>query len=359
MLTTPTECHVLFNTIVQETNTNVRRVINPNYIDYYLRDALMMWIETRANPKTNYKQEGLSESVKRIDDLKNLETKVSGLDIFKYDERAVYNILPPDYLKYIDSAVHSIKSCSTSSMGTTSQNLTKYIVLPLSYTITLSKDFEILVNGSSTTGISSTIYNSLFPNGFNRIDSKFQPINTIMQYINSKSTTIKIYWERLNDLYFPNSFIISGIGLTTATMQYKNTANSSYVSTPTALANLHSTLDWYNKTASGNCINNCILTSSERVTSYLNDDIYSSNMYKHPYVTLQNNKHIIYHDNKFTIDNCEITYYRKPRLYDITSGIMPEIEKHEEVVNLAALNYLGVIGSPTTNTVANKVRTIE
>jgi hypothetical protein len=66
-----------------------------------------------------------------------------------------------------------------------------------------------------------------------------------------------------------------------------------------------------------------------------------------PYVTLIDNKIIIYHDGKFKVNDVKLTYKRFPLLYNIATGMMPEIDAHEEVISRAVALYLGSLGDPT------------
>lgn len=340
MITTVNEAHVLFDILTQESNSEVKRTIAPQSKDYYLNIELLSWIKTRSNPKTNIKKEGLYESVKRIDDLKNLESPFK-LTLYNNDSISLFGILPHDYMSYITSYCYTSYNCSTSSYTNTTSDI-KYIVLPLDTNKPIKKDFTISMNG--TTLLSTAIFNASNAIEHTRPDSIFIAVNYVLQYINRISTSdYKLYWERYGDLYHPNSFILVSTGtLSSASMSYNNGTTTYTITVSSSTTLSYSKI---NILSEGSPTKECILVSSDTgVRGILNNRVKSRNLQEHPIVTLEGNKLIIYHNNKIQINNVNIKYLRKPTLYNIVTGSMPEIEHHEEVVSRAVKHYLGSLG---------------
>ena len=339
MVSTVNEAHVIFDMLVQESNSEVKRTIAPSYKDYYLNLALMSWIKTRSNNKTNVKQEGLFESVKRIDDLKELEKTYKFDNLYINDSLSLFGLLPNDYMTYVTSYCSSIFNCTKPTYSTTSHNI-NYVVLKLADNKPIAKDLSIVLN--DVTILSSATFNA-YNIEYKRADSIFVPINYILQYINSNNQSYKIYWERYDDLYIKGSFIITNtIAISTAVISY-NYGSSTYTQTSSGVTKSLSKSTITEGTADKECM---LIGHNVGIRGILQNPVKSRAIGQHPIVTIEGNRLLVYHNNKVKLSNLNMIYIKRPTLYNKITGYMPEIKHHEEVINIAVKYYLGSLADP-------------
>lgn len=351
MYPTVEELHIALDQSIQYINSNREQGLEIEEKDMLLNAAVMEFISTRSNPKTNYRREGYEESVKRTDDLRELKvTTPVALRTYNYDSSTVFTILPHDYLHHISSSSEVYYNCKTLSY--TNNNFTdKYVVLDFpkdSAVGTKYASFKIEVTyATPTTATIYTLHSALtsFTNG----DSKFEIINHVLEEVN-KSSDYRIYWENYDNIYIKNSFIIISIGakvLLSGKLSYTGyTAH-----TATAISSRVLT---YNTTSGSTSYK-----PNDIVSSLVNDTMFENyyfnkNRHLRPIAWIEDSRLYIHTDSNYKIVNQMLTYIKKPRLINYKLGQTCELSFNNEIINIATRMYKAKIDSQNLTPIINE-----
>lgn len=209
------EMHINVDMDLQKVSTYTQRNLQPQELDYFLNNEVTKFIKQRTSPKSNIKQIGVDKTIKRYEDLDDL-TRTKELDV-RIDADGEFGtcVLPDDYYAYITSKTNVYQLCDNEAITPTVKTFYK-CVFPLSfpastvlttYTITLNKPTGDVV-----------IFNmATLPTGYiQNVDINKQrfmllkAINILAKenLDNIASDTYYFYWERYNESFYNNSFIL-------------------------------------------------------------------------------------------------------------------------------------------------------
>lgn len=100
---TTTQLHLELDLLLQKINSHYNKNITPYEKDFFINNAIASYINTRINPRSNFKGLGFDESVKRTEELNPLVV-TKEIDVV-YGQDKLYYDLPLDYKGYINSSV--------------------------------------------------------------------------------------------------------------------------------------------------------------------------------------------------------------------------------------------------------------
>ena len=318
------EMHIALDMALQQINSNRQQSISIDHKDMALNYAVLQFVETRTNPKTNIKQEGTEDTTKRYDDIKDLK-RVSINKAYINGNKAI-SYLPVDYYKYLEFGTN-LKYTKFNNYNTESIDF-HYYVLPfpdskedrINYTkFTIKGDRDPIFTTSDYTGL---------PNLYNK-DAKFMIINLVLEELN-KIEGIDVYWEYFGNVYKKQSFIIVNIGESVIHQSYtisydRESFTSKHIN------------DKYNTYES---IKDVIekpveINSSEFTINGNNNSYHNKNRHLKPKGDILNNKLEIEIPNNTYITTVKCIYLKKPRLISYRHNQMCEIQVNREIIDLA------------------------
>ena len=334
MYNTVTEMHIAIDNGLQQLNSNRQQSIAPEVKDMALNYAVLQFVETRTNPKTNIKQEGLEETTKRYDDVRDLKRTYTA-KAYKYSTDKVASILPSDYYKYIEFGC-DVAYSKYNTFNTETKNL-DYFVLPFK-TIREGNIFydRVIVKGNDQDEIFRSTHYNVEP--LYSPDAKFMMISLILEELN-KIKGIDVYWEYYNSNYYKQSFIIvnNGGGYQEYSIKYDIRGEQDEIEGGTyeyQSEKVNTKLTIY-KDVSNTTERPIDLYSSDISFSQNSNHYYNANRQRNPSGELIDNEIIVKEGDNFIIDNIKLIYYKKPRLINYRHEQMCEIEVNREIIDLA------------------------
>lgn len=342
MYNTVKEMHIAIDLELQEINSNRQQSISPYYKDMALNYAVLQFIETRSNPKTNIKREGLEETTKRYDDLRELKRTFTSIAYKRADSKP-FIILPSDYYKYISvgAEVHYNINVPTA----TSTNNIAYSVLPFPDdidNIEKYKDLKVLKNNKVIFDINE--YPN-FPKVFNE-DGKFMLINIILSKLKPNSE-LSTYWEQWDDVRESNSFIILSSSKFKLTYKDKEVVAKRYDRV------YHSYPSLTTKTSPVD------LNRSEDEFEILNNHYYQANKHLNPSGFIEGNSLYLYEGKDFIIREIKLLYFKKPELINHVTNQSCELSVNREIVDLAVQRLKSYIKDEGYQAMVNEVQIME
>jgi len=327
MYETIKELHIEIEQRIQQITSNRYGSMPPQFYDMMLNRTAIKYIQSKSNRKTNYKGEGLEDSMKRVEDFQSLKRETAWLPVLTKDSDTSrgFVLLPSNYLKFISSTSH------------------------YKYTKNISKTLGS--SGSDFKNVYYKVYNldtSTTINGCNILDlkNKFDKevelpkyvVEYIYDYLNSiidskKSPNIKfdVYWEHFNDRYYANSIII--------------TSNSNFDGNSA----INYTDKYFKITADSYSENDLI--ASENIRATLNNPYSKKNRHLNPITELINDKLYVYQGQDFCVSEIKITYIKKPRLFSSDLDQMSDMTITPEFVDMVVSDILLILKDNTFNLV--------
>lgn len=344
MYRTAKELHIAFDTALQHIDSNRKQSISPYHKDMLLNAAVLQFIKNRANPKTNIKGEGFHESIKRYEDLKELQVTTDLLSVL-VDKGTHFITLPRNY--YLHVSCEAMVEHVRSSMIKPTYIETKYI-----YTLAfVDSDRDNSYRNLNLTGLLGTEFNQIIQSlnlGTKGKDAKFVIIPYILEALNNIDG-IEAYWERYDNIYKPNSVLIVGNKYDRYHLSYDNISNSSDSITKS----------YYYYNIPGTSTAPISLVSSEELGQAKHNHYMMINRHLNPIGKLEGNRIIVLNGLSFIIPSLKITYIKRPTLVNHISGSVPELSFIEEVVELAVQKAKAYIKDEGYQHIVNENQLIE
>jgi len=350
MYSTVTEIHNAIDIGTQLVNSNRKRTFQPPELDVLFNRNLLRFIDNRSTSKTNIKQEGFDDSVKRIIDLEELKVNTGYVNTIIYDTNTSYIVLPNNFkLPYGGkSKVHY--DCLVKDVATKTISINKTNLVFSDDNIGVSgiyyKNFKITttdINNNQVVLFDINNYLNLEP--LYSPDTKFMIINMIMNIVNPNLT---FYWEKYNDTFFPNTFIVVDFTNTYKSVQitYDNNVNIT--------AQFTNTLnDVYDITS--NITSSSELVASDKYNNLVDNFYYNKNRQYKPLTKIENGRLYIRHDGFYPI-TFNLEYIATPIFINSFTGQMTNLRNNiQEIIDMtiedifAILNgtYQGIINRNT------------
>lgn len=350
MYNTVTEMHIALDLGLQHINSNRKQSISVDHKDMALNYAVLQFIETRTSPKSNRKGEGLEETFKRYEDLEELKrTYKSKVNV---SDNNSFIIFPSDYYKFISAGANvkfSKFDLPTPHIDTT----IVYHTLLFSDDSSANQTYEnFKLTKDGNTIFDATSYKGL-PDLYGA-DSKFMIINLVLEEIN-KLNDVDIYWESWNNVYKKDSFIIISKH-SNYTLSYGKIDNTG-LSKPVLSVAKEIKVKHFN--IKGDKIADIDLISSMHKYSARNNYHNNRNRHLNPLGIISSKQLVIEQGYNFVVTDCEIEYYKKPRLISYRHNQSCEITVNREIIDLAIQRLKAYIKDEGYQHVVNENQIIE
>ena len=319
--------HIEVNQSLQKVAANRTREYFSDEIDWVLNKMQDRFIQLKMRPK----KEGRGYTMEEVDldSVRSLIVSQKSLPAYIDNTRRYKCYLPPDYAYLVSDASYVSELCKV----TASEVVSKFYITWLKQVKTTKvnpKFYEsIEISANATTlkiPLDLPYYNEYV--GYNAKKDIAFIVPWIVNYFQSQGTLISGF-ETYGDLYKPaHYFFISPDAQPTASLKMDGNINTVLVQ---ELKNLkqHETLKTEQR------IDNR-LESSENVDMLLSTSFYGPNK-RSPVSELSKNILYVYRDDSYTVNRCEITYVRKPRILSLLLGSDCEIapEFHQTICDMA------------------------
>lgn len=356
MYSTVTEMHIALDMGLQHINSNRKQSISVDHKDMALNYAVLQYVETRTNPKTNIKKEGLEETQKRYDDLEDLKRSAT-LTCYK-DSSRVFTPLPKDYYKLISAGGLVTFSRFVRHTADQSKSFNTHILtFPTSASDIEYSNFKIFKKPTTTSDgsigiqVDSIVFDaSEYPNLplLYREDSKFMLINLILEELN-KREDLEVYWEKWNGHYVKNSLLIIDSSKVGYTMSYSDTIVYSILKP--------NQFNHY-KELTGRVYPIDLFSSRHEFEALVNP-YYDRNSHLNPKGVIENGRFMLLEGQSFSISKCTIVYYKKPRLISFRHNQTCEITINREIIDLAVQRLKAYVKDEGYQHIVNESQIVE
>ena len=339
MYETIKELHIEIEQRIQQITSNRYGNIPPQFYDMMLNRTAIKYIQSKSNRKTNYKAEGLEDSMKRVEDFQSLKRETAWLPVIKYndDPERGFVIIPSNYLKFI-SSTSKLQFKKNISESTIDKNDSRF--KNVYYKVC---DVENVTTENTTIkqvcGIDITSLYNMFEND---VEFPKYAIELIYDKLNDNTDGIHydVYYEYWNDRYYPQKFIITTNNPKNL-KDFLNYTNECFIALvddsdpPKVSPNFK-----YSEND---------LIASENVRTTLNDFYGNRNRHLNPITELINDKLYVYQDNDFCVSEIKITYLKKPKLFSFDLNQMSDMTITPEFVDMVVSDILLILKDNTFN----------
>lgn len=344
MFSTAKEIHIYLEQAIQNASSNRKQSISPFFIDMVLNNAVPEYITSKFPSRYNPKD--IEGTLKKYTDFNVLKKSViKTLEINSTLRKSVITKLPSDCLKYHTASINYIRPIS----NTFKVSKTKYSVLlsideskEMGNTLTLSYKYgynnEVIEKSISFDDVINNVHSK---NGlFYLYDTIVDRLTNIAKFDCTFKSNDKSNNKTIN-IEFPIGVICIG----TSADLIKS--NSPFVTIIPNEETIECPIDTQGR------ISQLSLMSSFENASNLDDYYGSRNLHLNPSCELLDNKLIIYYTD-FLPTKVEITYLKKPKLFNVISGQIPEIDISKDFLDYAVKELLLILNSPAYTQVANE-----
>lgn len=324
------EVHIEINQSLQKVASNTTRKFLSEEIDWVVNKMQSRFLQMKLQPFERGKVPKNSVDQLTTDSLRNLIVSGKTIQAYKDTTKRVKCILPSDYMYLLSDASLAINNCRvTSTEGSSSIVVNELKATPSPLSSNPYYTDSTLTIGSTVISIPSGLVNSNSYGGY----IKKEDISELVAYYlhKARQAGIEIYWERYDDLYKPQTFIIIG-----------SYAPISLVHDSTTVTDLNTytlTKTQYNEVVATHYTVNR-LEATENIPNLLTTSFYTTSL-QSPISELVGTNLYVYHDDNFKVRKCEVSYIRKPQRVSLSLGVDCEIaeEFHQTICDLA-VEYL-------------------
>jgi hypothetical protein len=336
---TAKEMHIGVDLLLQKINSNFIDVFEPEEIDWALNEEVLRFVKQRFSAKSNDKQKGFQDGQKRLDDLKALIEPAS-LFCIPRDSNSVYNYLPHDYLTLINDRTITTDLCGA-LYNPTKVALVKNIscIQIADDSINLYSTFKIFFNNLQVFNIVD------YPTFMNPVpvSAKFALINLVIQVLEDQGYVCK--YSEYYDSRCPQGIIVVTDNSIDIDVEYV----SGTVSTNSVASNK----ERINVTTGSENPNR--LCDQEDLYDLLNSS-FGTTISSSPISTLEKDKIIVFHKQKFIPSTINISYLRKPRKINLSLGQDCDLDEwiQQEIIDNTAKRLAGIVESPNYRAIINE-----
>lgn len=362
MYETIKELHIEIEQRIQQITSNRYGSMPPQFYDMMLNRTAIKYIQSKSNRKTNYKGEGLEDSMKRVEDFQSLKRETEWIPVIKdeNDSERGFVLLPSNYLKFITSTskLQFEKNISKTIKTETDDDFknTYYIVSE-----SLSKQ-EIADSIRSVTDLVDMVINDEEESSiYNEINLLFEKFSTsvdlpkyVIEYIHDLfnvklEPNINVYYEFFNNRYYKDRIIISSNSRFVDHPDLSNYTDKCFVANTKNIAESEETPNYiiYPK----QIYSENDLIASENIRAALNNPYSKKNRHLNPITELINDKLYVYQGQDFCVSEMKITYIKKPRLFSSDLDQMSDMTITPEFVDMVVSDILLILKDNTFNLV--------
>lgn len=363
MYETIKELHIEIEQRIQQITSNRYGSMPPQFYDMMLNRTAIKYIQSKSNRKTNYKGEGLEDSMKRVEDFQSLKRETAWLPVINNDGKTDrgFVLLPSNYLKFISSTSYLEYSKGIKSKTEKEDNQDVSAILKprgndkfknVYYkTIKFAGDSDdditpptviTIFNKSNDSWIENGVNIQLFPT--NTFDINVEYPKYLVELVYDKLNADKIlnqhfdvYWEYFQDRYYKGELII--------------VSNSIFAITNTNNDNIADVYTDHCFVCNPSIYSENDLIASENIRAALNNPYSKKNRHLNPITELINDKLYVYQSQDFCVSEMKITYIKKPRLFSLDLDQMSDMTITPEFVDMVVSDILLILKDNTFNLV--------
>lgn len=339
-MNTVKEMHIGIDLLLQKINSNVLDDFEDQEKDWILNEEVIRFIKQRIDPRSNDKKLGFEASQKRFDDLKPLITPAS-IPCYVRDSNSVFGYLPPDYLTLINDRTTTKNLCGSSFSTTATTSVSKSIAcIPIKDDVGLYAFFKIKINGTLVFNITDYI-----TGGLASVDSKFELFYLVQRILTQQGFVCK-YGSYYGTNCGQGIVIVSDVPLTIdiAYSLSDIVTVTSTINTFTKISPLNDVTEVSNR-----------LTETDNLYNILHSS-FGNTIVSSPISTLEGDKIIVFHNQKFIPTTINISYLRKPRQINLSLNQDCDLDGwiQEEVVDNASKRLAGITQSEGYRNIINE-----
>ena len=364
MYETIKELHIEIEQRIQQITSNRYGSMPPQFYDMMLNRTAIKYIQSKSNRKTNYKGEGLEDSMKRVEDFQSLKRETIWLPVIKdvEDVGRGFITIPSNCLKFITST-SKLNYDKTKTPTTESKPETSYRDFKNLYYCIISLDaFERsevwwLINDYFNDGIDTEfdVTNCNRPSSDLGVEYPKYMVDWLYHFLNEGCDDVKklgnynVYYEHFLDRYYKDCIIITSdvlFGFSRENPQ-GGSGHDSWIHIPTYnLTNM--TFKSYD---SNYIYSENDLIASENIRATLNNPYSKKNRHLNPITELINDRLYVYQGEDFCVSEMKITYLKKPRLFSSDLNQMSDILVTPEFIDMVVSDILLILKDNTFNLV--------
>jgi len=320
------EMHIEVNQSLQKVAANRTRKYLSEEIDWVLNKMQHRFIQGRIKPR---KGGGYSLEQMNVDALRPI--LVSGKKIPAFIDRPdrYKCFLPPDYSYLISDASLTSELCKETAQVEAKKLYITWLkqvktnkVDPLYYqTVKVTANADIL-------NIPGNLPYYHEYTGYNRKEDIFLVLPWIVNHFQQLGN-LQVGYELFGEYFKPSHYYFISDSAFPITSLVQDATNNTVQVQELKEFTSHKSLDTEVLTANR-------LESSENIHNLLSTAFYKTSLHS-PISELSKNILYVYHDSSFTVNSCEITYIRKPRIVSLFLGSDCELpaEFHPTICDLA------------------------
>jgi hypothetical protein len=337
MYSTVTEIHNAIDIGTQLVNSNRKRTFQPPELDVLFNRNLLRFIDNRSTSKTNIKQEGFDDSVKRIIDLEELKFNTGYLSPIVYDDNTSYIILPNNFKLPYGGVSKVYYDCNNKvTVKNISTNIASLMFLDdnIGTSNIFYSNFKLTATDSNNNQVVLfDINNYINLEPLYSPDTKFMIINMIMNIVNPNLT---FYWEKYNDTFLPNTFIVVDFTNTYKSVQIDYDTNVNITAQFVPVKNVI-----YN--AKYNIVSSTELVSSDKYNNLVDNHYYNKNRQYKPLTKIENGRLYIRHDGFYPI-LFKLEYIATPIFINSFTGQMTNLRNNiQEVIDMTIEDIFAIL----------------
>lgn len=335
------QLHIEIEQRIQQITSNRHRSIAPQFYDMVLNTTAISYIHSILSNKTNYKREGLDESSKRLDDLRTLKRKTGFKPVIvESNNNSKYVYIPADCLQVINS---------NSKVKYDKFNIEQYGLMQVnqySSILDFSKlNFENVNNCNKLVlKIGSTTYDITDLLQFIQYDEDkgdtFEFINLLVDRL--RFNNYNAYLNKFdNKVYNQGIYILFDDTLTSVSLNaYDNTSKS--IDLGIIVKNNIRVIDIINPIENTTIRQNDLIPT-ELISDTFNNYYLNKNRHLNPITEVVNDRLNVYTDKTFIIDSVDISYIKKPILFNSELNQMSDMTITPEFLDDVVSNILLIL----------------
>lgn len=335
------QLHIEIEQRIQQITSNRHRSIAPQFYDMVLNTTAISYIHSILSNKTNYKQEGLDESSKRLDDLRTLKRKTGFKPVIvESNNNSKYVYIPADCLQVINS---------NSKVKYDKFDIEQYGLMQVNLYCSIldfSKlNFENVNNCNKLVlKIGNTTYNITDLLQFIQYDEDkgdtFEFINLLVDRL--RFNNYNAYLNKFdNKIYNQGIYILFDDTLTSVSLNaYDNTSKS--IDLGIVVKNNTRVIDIINPIENTTIRQNDLIPT-ELISDTFNNYYLNKNRHLNPITEVVNDRLNVYTDKTFIIDSVDISYIKKPILFNSELNQMSDITITPEFLDDVVSNILLIL----------------
>lgn len=335
------QLHIEIEQRIQQITSNRHRSIAPQFYDMVLNTTAISYIHSILSNKTNYKREGLDESSKRLDDLRTLKRKTGFKPVIvESNNNSKYVYIPADCLQVINSnSKVKYDKFDIEQYGLMQVNLYSSI-------LDFSKlNFENVNNCNKLVlKIGNTTYDITDLLQFIQYDEDkgdtFEFINLLVDRL--RFNNYNTYLNKFdNKVYNQGIYILFDDALISVSLNaYDNTSKS--IDLGIVVKNNMNVIDIINPIENTTIRQNDLIPT-ELISDTFNNYYLNKNRHFNPITEVVNDRLNVYTDKTFIIDSVDISYIKKPILFNSELNQMSDMTITPEFLDDVVSNILLIL----------------